>query len=394
MVTDRARVDAAVVGAGPYGLSVSAHLRARGQSVATFGKPLELWRDHMPEGMLLRSHWWATHLSDPERRYSFDRFFQQTHTHAPAYPLPIEAFVDYGRWFQEHAVPELDETYVRTIAKSDDDRFRVTLVDGRAVDARTVVIALGVAYFTHRPSEYAALPASLVSHACDHRDLKRFAGARVIVVGAGQSAIESAALLHEVGANVAVVTRKPINWLAVDRTDNRPWLDKLRAPKNGLAPGWVNWILEKQPYLFHKLPQPRKDRHNALWGAAAAAWLHDRIVGKIDLHESRSVVDVSAHGRGVVATLSDGSELHADHLFLATGYQMDLDRLPMLDPMLRAGIATYRGAPTLNSHFESSVPGLYFVGFASTRSFGPLYRFVAGCPAAASRVAGNFSARN
>ena len=386
-------VDAAVVGAGPYGLSVSAHLRARGQSVATFGKPLELWRDHMPKGMLLRSHWWATNLSDPDRQYSFDQFFRQTRAHAPGYPLPIEAFVDYGRWFQEHAVPELDETYVQSVSKPG-DLFRVALVDGRVFAARSVVVALGVSYFTHRPPEYRALPASLVSHACDHRDLRPFVGARVVVVGAGQSAIESAALLNEIGAHVEVVTRKPINWLEIDRTESRSWFEKLRAPKNGLAPGWVNWMLEKQPYLFHRLPQPRKDRHNALWGAAAAAWLHARVVGKIGLHESCTVDHVSARGDGVALTLSDGTRLHADHVFLATGYQMDLDRLPMLDADLRGTIATYRGAPMLNSHFESSVPGMYFVGFASTRSFGPLYRFVAGCPAAATRVAGNFSARN
>src|SRR4029079_4282121 len=140
VVTNNSTYDAVVVGAGPYGLSVSAHLRARGQSVATFGKPLELWRDHMPKGMLLRSHWWCTHLSDPDRRYTFDQFFRQTRAHAPGYPLPIEAFVDYGRWFQEQAVPNVDQTYVRSIDKPG-DLFRVTLADGRTVATRAAVVA-------------------------------------------------------------------------------------------------------------------------------------------------------------------------------------------------------------------------------------------------------------
>src|SRR5690349_15469958 len=68
--------DAVVVGAGPYGLSVAAHLLGRGLKIAVFGKPLQLWRDNMPKGMLLRSYWWATNLSAPLKKYRLAHYFQ------------------------------------------------------------------------------------------------------------------------------------------------------------------------------------------------------------------------------------------------------------------------------------------------------------------------------
>src|SRR5947209_19062849 len=99
--------DAVVVGAGPYGLSTAAHLLGRGLSVAVFGKTLELWRTRMPKGMLLRSHWWATNLSDPRTQYGFERFFRES-KHDKCHPVSREAFIDYALWFQERAVPDVD----------------------------------------------------------------------------------------------------------------------------------------------------------------------------------------------------------------------------------------------------------------------------------------------
>src|ERR1700733_5843581 len=101
--------DVVVLGAGPYGLSVSAHLLGHGLNVATFGKPLHFWRNYMPDGMLLRSYWWATTLSDPQHKYTFTQYFEEKGIQ-PDEPLPRETFIDYGLWFQQHAVPNVDET--------------------------------------------------------------------------------------------------------------------------------------------------------------------------------------------------------------------------------------------------------------------------------------------
>lgn len=377
--------DVVVVGAGPYGLSTAAHLLGRGLKVAVFGKPLGMWRDHMPKGMLLRSHWWATNLSDPQGKYGFGAFFQDSQYEA-GYPLPIDAFIDYGLWFQQRAVPDVDETFVSSIARQG-SQFLVTLQDGREVLSRAVVMAIGLHYYANRPEPFAALPAEFVSHSADHRDFAPFRGRDVIVIGGGQSAIEYTALLAEAGATVQTIARRRILWLAPDRTYTRSRFDRLLAPDAGVAPGWPNWVLDHMPYLFHRLPQSWKDWYNGNYESGATDWLRDRVIGKVTLRPGRTVARVTVAAGRVDATLADGLTLRADHVVLATGFKVNLERLQMIQPSLRASISTDRGIPRLSQTFESSVPGLYFVGATSIRAFGPLYRFVAGCGAAARQVA-------
>jgi cation diffusion facilitator CzcD-associated flavoprotein CzcO len=228
-----------------------------------------------------------------------------------------------------------------------------------------------------------------VSHTSDHRDLSHFRDQTVIVVGAGQSAVESAALLAEAGAAVHIVSRQPIHWLAPDREQERGFLERVRSPRNGIAPGWKNWALEHWPYLFYRAPQPRKDRWNrTCYLSAASDWLRDRVFGRVKLHEGCQIKDAIAMGsRAAILRISDGTVIRANHVLLATGYRANIDRVTVLEPSLRSAIATDAGVPRLTASFESSVPGLYFVGFTALRAFGPLYRFVAGATPAAHRVA-------
>jgi len=381
----RPAYDAVVVGAGPYGLSTAAHLLGRGLKVAVFGRTFEMWRDHMPKGMLLRSHSWATDLCDPRKDYGFERFFKDS-KYEKCYPLPIQTFIDYGLWFQQRAVPDVDETYVSAIARQG-DQFVVTLADGREVLSQAVVMAIGLYDYAHRPEPYNGLPAGLVSHSSDHSDFGRFKGQDVMVIGGGHSAIEFAALLHEAGAAVQVVSRRPVRWWTPDRTNERTMLERITAPKTTMAPGWQNWVLDNMPYLFYRFPQERKDSYNSNYVSGASSWLGDRVIGKVTLREGRTVTNVEVVDGRVDATISDGTRARVDHILLATGYKVDINRLTMIHPSLRAEIRTDRAIPILSHWFESTVPGFYFVGFTSLRAFGPLYRFVAGCGATARRVA-------
>jgi thioredoxin reductase len=379
--------DVVVVGAGPYGLSTAAHLIGRGLHVAVFGKVLKLWREHMPPRMFLRSHWWATNLSDPDKKFGFERFFREVKQYKKCYPLPIEAFIDYGLWFQKHAVPNVDETYVATIERSG-EQFLLTLEDGRKVQSRAVVMAIGLNYYANVPEEYSHMPRELVSHSFDHASFNHFAGKQVVVVGGGQSAVEYTALLHEINACVHLITRRAIYWLETDEDDERSFFERVLAPNAGIAPGWINWMLEFLPYLFYHLPQNRKDRFiRNRYVAAASDWLRDRVIGKAVLHENQKIEAVRVVGNSVEVVLGNGEKLKADHVMLATGYKVDINRLPMLHPSLLAQIKTDMDIPILNAWFESSVPGLYFIGLTSLRSYGPLYRFVLGCKATAPRVA-------
>lgn len=380
--------DVVVVGAGPYGLSTAAHLANKGLNVAIFGKPMEAWREHMPEGMFLRSHWWASSLSDPQKEFSLKRFFAIS-GYSACYPMPVQLFVDYGMWFQKQVVPFVEPTYISSIEQQN-GRFHVALEDGRSVTSSAVVMATGPCYYERIPSEFTHLPAELLSHSNDSSNLGRFAGKRVAVIGGGQSALEWSALLNEAGAAVDLIARRPIMWLNPHGEEKRSLIERLRAPDSGIAPGWKFRALETFPYFFQRFSMEKKEEVvRKTHQPAASNWLKQRIIGKVTLHDGQKIIKSGESDTGVQLTLADNTELSVDHVILATGYQTDVSRIAILGPALRANIRTYLGSPVLSSWFESSVPGLYFTGFSSLLSFGPLYRFVAGVPATAPRVAGS-----
>lgn len=339
----------------------------------------------MPNGMLLRSYWWATTLSDPYSKYGIAQYFKLQERKATD-PLPIETFIEYGLWFQQQAVPDLNEKYVTNIERKG-DRFIVTLEDDQIVESTTVIMAPGLQYYIYRPVEFSSLPAELISHTADHHRLEQFVGKRVVVIGGGQSALENAALLHEIGAEVQLIARRKINWIPVTNYTTPAFIRQLRAPKAGMGSGWLNFLLEKYPYILQRFPRSTKDyillnRH----GPAGSAWLRKRIEGKITLHEQQQIEKIQEIDNGVRLTLSNHKIFEVDHVILGTGYRPDITHLPMLHSSLVNELDTYRGSPILNIRFESSIPGLYFIGFSAARSFGPYYRFVVGTDAAARRV--------
>jgi FAD-dependent urate hydroxylase len=382
-------VDTIIVGAGPYGLSVAAHLRAANIGFQIIGQPMASWRQHMPIGMALKSEAFASNLSDPEGRYTLQQFrAAQGRPHRPTgIPLAIEEFVDYADWFCQQAVPNIRNATLTRLRQTANG-FELALDDGDTLLAKRVILATGHLAFRFVPEVLSQLPSALVTHSAEHRDLSRFAGQDVTIVGCGQSGLETAALLHERGANVRVLARAPaIDWNP-DLPQHVSLIGRLRNPEAGLGSGWRNLANSELPRLFHYLPAPMRQRIVAKAnGPAGAWWLKDRMIGKVPMLTSQEIVSAAERNGRLQVSVRFGGEtaqFSTDHLIAGTGYKVDVSRLPFIGAQLRAGIRTFNAAPVLSSAFESSVPGLYFVGIASALSFGPVMRFVYGAKHAAA----------
>jgi hypothetical protein len=378
----------AIIGAGPYGLSAAAHLRGAGVDVHVLGRPMEFWRTGMPAGMLLRSSPRSSHLSDPGRRFTLHAFAAAAGEPVVA-PIPLDRFLAYGAWFAERTRADADPRRVLRVER-DGARFALHLDDGEELAATRVVVAAGLAPFGRRPPVFEALGPERVSHSGDHADLARFAGARVLVIGAGQSALECAALAREAGADVEVLARAGgVNWLA-DLDHGRRVRDRGYPPTDvgGRVRGW----LAASPDVFRRLPeQPRPWIRAGCLRPAGSHWLRARLAG-VPIRTGAAVAAAREDGDGVELALAGGRTVRGDHVLLGTGYAVDVARYPFLAPELVAAIVRREGLPVLRAGLESSVDGLHFLGAPAVLSFGPVMRFVTGAwyaaPALADRVAG------
>ena len=388
-------VEVAIVGAGPYGLSLAAHLNAAGIQTRVFGRPMDSWRSHMPEGMLLKSDPFASSLSDPQDFYTLARFSEeQSIPYSESKPVRLDVFCNYGLAFQKRCVPRLAEVHVSTIERSGSE-FIISLDNGDKLSARRVVIAIGVGPFQYVPEILGTVPDRFVSHSFNHRDLSAFSGVRVAVVGGGSSAIDFAGLLYERGCDVTLVSRRAelrfTGRGGSQQSGPGPLWRRMRHPPSGLGPGLRSRFSTDAPLLIHALPKRfRFEFVRRHLGPAAAKVMKDKVVGRVPLLLERELAAAAVENSRVALTLTrkgGGHEiLHVDHVIAATGFRVDLSRLTLLSPSMRRDIAEYRGAPVLTRNFESSVPGLYFIGSAAAASFGPLMRFTFGARYAARRL--------
>ncbi len=387
--------EVAVIGAGPYGLSISAQLSGSGVRHETFGEPMELWAEHMPVGMYLKSEGFASNLSDPAGLHTLERFCAE---HDLSYgrvgsPIPLDTFERYGRWFQEWAVPGLRRNRVESVSRRPEG-FELRLDTGETMRAGSVVVASGMSCCKYVPAALSGLPAQALDHAYDLRDPSRWSGQEVAVVGAGQSALEAAALLHEQGAHVHTIVRATeVKWNSYPAGSERPLRQRLQRPVSGLGDTKGLWVYANYPLAFHAAPESQKlKRAYTALGPSGAWWLRPRIEDQFEVVLGHTVVHAEANGGVNLRLEGPGGtqrELSVSHVVAGTGYRPEVRRLDFLDPTLRDQVATsVIGTPVLDSHFQStSVPGLHFAGYLAGLSFGPVMRFVYGADFAARRIA-------
>jgi hypothetical protein len=382
----------AIIGAGPYGLSAAAYLRAAGVEVRVFGHPMAFWDTHMPAGMHLRSNWAASHIADPTRTLTLDAFCQQSEKHISK-PIPLERFVDYGRWYQRRAIPALDECQIRCV-EPERDFFKLVTTTGEEIKSRRVVVAAGIGSFTSRPAIFANIPAALASHTTEQQNLRKFEGQQVVVIGGGQSALESAALLNEAGIEAEVIARSQmLNWVGLHpRLHHLGWVSNVLYSRRDVGPAGISRLVS-MPHLFRRLPRRIQDRtaYRAI-RPAGAGWLLPRVAG-VSITLGRTVVSARVAASRLRLRFDNGMERLVDHALLATGFRVDVSRYSFLSQSLLRKLETVNGFPVLTRGLESSIPGLHFVGKPASWSFGPLLGFVSGAEFASTEltraIAGN-----
>jgi thioredoxin reductase len=391
----------AIIGAGPYGLSIAAHLRARGVGFRIFGRPMESWRVSMPAGMFLKSEGFNSDLYDPERRFTLKQFCAENGlSYADnGVPIPLETMAAYGLSFQEQAVPSLENKMVVGVDRSPKG-FLLQLDNGETLTALRVIVAVGLSYFPYIPPSLAHLPSEFLSHSSEHHDLSRFKRQDVTIVGGGASALDLAALLHEIGAQVRLIVRQP-SVRFNSRPRSRSIWNEIRYPRNGLGGGWKSLFFANAPMLFRYIPQERRLRIIKTYLGPSGAWgTEDRIVGRVPLllgHAPKNAelqnrrVHLQINGNGAANGNGSPCELLTDHVIAATGYRVDLRRLIFLSEKIRSSLRSIENAPLLSQIFESSVPGLYFVGLTSAPCFGPSMRFICGAAYTARRLSEHLS---
>ena len=376
--------DIAIIGAGPYGLSLAAYLNNSGLTVRIFGSPMQSWLEHMPRGMMLKSDGFASDLYDPTSSFRLKRFCELNNTPYQEMDLPValNTFTSYGQEFQHRLVPYLEQVNVLKVHQ-DGTTFKLDLANGETISARKVILATGIRFFDYTPAIYNPYLGSLASHTYDIGDIDRFKGKEIVVIGGGSSAIDSAAALIEAGAAVQLVARRHhIRFHNRPTGAPRPLLQRLRSPNSGLGPGWRSRFSSDAPHLFHRLPYDLRSYIVKKHLGPAPGWaVRDRIEGRLPWHLNSSVDKVTEQqGRIQLQVNTNGSSttINADHILCGTGYRVELARLPYLNDNLRSKIQSREDVPILSSNFESSIPGLYFIGLAAANSFGPLLRFAYG----------------
>lgn len=366
-----------VIGAGPYGLSTGAYLRAAGVEFRVFGAPMSFWEQHMPAGMCLRSSWAASHIADPVQKLTLDSYCRQNGNHV-AKPIPLESFISYGHWFQRTAVPSVENRQVKRVENAGSG-FRVELEDGEEINCRRVIVAAGIRSFAQRPDLFRDFPQGLASHSSEHRDLRKFKGCRIIVIGAGQSALESAVLLQENGADVEVVARRDqLNWVGLHpKLHHLGIVSTLLYSNRDVGPAGISRLVA-MPNVFRRFPRgfQKRTAYRAI-RPAVAGWLKPRLA-RVSVTFNRQIISATARDSRIQLKLDDSSERTVDHVLLATGFRIDVSKYSFLSESVLRQLKINEGYPLLKRGMESSIPGLHFIGKPAAWSFGPLLGFVSG----------------
>ncbi|MHA6258430.1 NAD(P)-binding domain-containing protein [Sporosarcina sp. CAU 1771] len=351
-------LDVAIIGAGPYGLSLAAHAKEAGLNYRVFGYPMDFWKTKMPPEMFIRTLLAYTGLSDSKNEFTLHRY--QTEMNITlSYPLPRSIFVDYGLWFTEKMNLLIETVYIEKLENTN-GLFRLETEGGKKYIAKKVIVAVGLTNAQYIPKNLSSFPETLVSHTSNYTDYLGFKDKSVAVIGGGQSAWETAALLYQSQARVELIYRRA---------------GRLSPPEKNMN--------EEQRELadkFYFLSQEEKNRaQNQFSIPTVSDFLVPLVEGKVKQRPNTSISHLSKLENDKLRLIfNDQSSIVVDHVIAATGYRFSLKKLPFLHPILNNIQTNEIGEPIVNQYFESTLSDLFFAGPATASQHGPTFRFISG----------------
>ncbi|WP_029192529.1 NAD(P)-binding domain-containing protein [Paenibacillus harenae] len=361
--------DVIIIGAGPYGISLASYAVQQGLSYKLIGHPMDFWKTQMPQNMFIRTPYELVQFPHPRNKFSIQQFAKETGTPLSD-PLPRPVFVDYALWYAQRTGVAFTAELVIHVNKNA-EHFVVETDQGSSFEAQNVVVAAGVRHFKYIPGLFRNLSSSLASHTLGYTDFNLFKGKRVAVIGSGQSAWEAAALLHQAGASAELIYRR-------------------ERPVYG-GGKYQEIVLRSIGNIFFSLPHfiKKKLLHIGTATVPIARFLRQYVEGKVNQHSGVTIEGVSEANGKAQLRLSNGRKDYFDHVIVASGYNINLDKLPFIGNNLKQSISREEGHdvfPKLHASFESSVPGLYFAGPLSAHSHGPTFRFILGLKKTAETI--------
>src|ERR1700704_102075 len=295
--------DVAIIGAGPYGLSLAAHLRARGVKYRIFGEPMRFWLN-MPVGVNLKSLAFATSIALPKPGYSYPEWCRQ-HGLEDFEPCTMQSFAAYGLEIQKQFVPDVEEVLATNVSLPAGG-FEVALSSGEHLLSRKVVVCTGLSELARIPDVLRELGPDRMRHTFDISDYSEFRNKTVAVIGAGASAIEAGALVCEAGGDSEVLFRGQ-EAIFHGRTPRvRPLWERIKNPMTVLGASRRHWILQQLPLSVYMLPTERRTRFVKRYvGPASPWWIKDRVLGKVPIHVRHEVVEVGNANQRVQLKMRD-----------------------------------------------------------------------------------------
>lgn len=360
--------DVLIIGAGPFGISLAAHVQDLGLDYLMVGKPMAFWKNNMPKGMYLRSAYdWHLDVSGKDTIEAYLK--TKGLTPHDVMPLSLDFYLSYVEWFLNQKNLNNLPHYVAQLNKEADATFRALMENGDTIHANRVVIAVGFKYFINAPQEITrVLPEGSYAHTCDFVEFSQMKNKSCIILGGRQSAFEWAALLAEAGAeNVHLVYRHDTPaFVEADWS----WVNKL---VNAMAdnPTWYRCLSEAE----------QKEVGQNLWAEGRLKlepWLKDRVFRE-NVHLSPNTRIVSCQilsNNSLKVHFDTHQSIIVDKIILATGYKSDINSVPFFqNGNILSHLSVNNGFPRLDENFQTNIPGLYITSFAAGQSFGPFFGF-------------------